>query len=146
MDLNNVIDRAVFHGELLRRFGTQITPGRRPRLDPHLAGACSLLDTAMRSYDPANADVLVRAAVDAHRRYTASGALRTSGFLSFLFREIAPERRWDSYESLPAHVEWAVRVVECVRAGLGDEDFSRLIEGLGETLTELADDEPVMVS
>lgn len=43
-------------------------------------------------------------------------------------------------------MEWAARVVECVRAGLGDKDFSRLIEGISDILTDLADQaEPVSV-
>lgn len=41
--------------------------------------------------------------------------------------------------SAPAHVKRAARVVEYVRAGLGDKDFSRLIEGLADILAELAD-------
>ncbi len=115
-------------------------------MDAHLAGAWALLDTAMKTYDPANAQGLVRAAAEAHRQYTAPGALMTAGFLHFIFQELAPNKELGVNLGLPSRVEWAARVVECVRAGLGDKDFSRLIEGISDILTGLADEaEPVSV-
>ena len=147
MDLYDVIDRAELHAEVARRFGTSSAPGRRPQVDPYLAGAWALLETAMKTYDPTNAHGLVRAAAEAHRRYTAPGALRTAGFLYFIFTELAPGGQLDVDLALPPRVAWAARVVECVRAGLGDEAFSQLIEGISEILTDLAADaEPVSVS
>ncbi|MEU6611587.1 hypothetical protein ABZ922_42375 [Streptomyces shenzhenensis] len=146
MDLNDVIDRAELHGEVARRFGNPPVPGRRPQMDAHLAGAWALLETAMKTYDPANAQGLVRATAEAHRQYTAPGALMTAGFLHFIFQELAPHKQLDVDLGLPPRVEWAARVVECVRAGLGDKDFSRLIEGIGDILTDLAAEaEPVSV-
>ncbi|MEV5440572.1 hypothetical protein AB0K80_31905 [Streptomyces sp. NPDC052682] len=67
MDLNDVIDRAELHGEVARRFGNPV-PGRRRQMDARLAGAWALLETAMKTYDPINAQGLVRAAAEAHRR------------------------------------------------------------------------------
>lgn len=146
MDLNDVIDRAELHGEVARRFGNPPVPGRRRQMDAHLAGAWALLETAMKTYDPANAQALVRAAAEAHRKYTAPGALMTAGFLHFIFQELDPHKRLDAALHLAPRVEWAGRVVECVRAGLGDKDFSRLIEGISDILTDLADEaEPVSV-
>ncbi|MEH0549161.1 hypothetical protein QA802_40765 [Streptomyces sp. B21-105] len=146
MDLNDVIDRAELHGKVARRFGNPPVPGRRRQMDAHLAGAWALLDTAMKTYDPANAQGLVRAAAEAHRQYTAPGALMTAGFLHFIFQELAPNKELGVNLDLPSRVEWAARVVECVRAGLGDKDFSRLIEGISDILTDLADEaEPVSV-
>ncbi|WP_332758303.1 hypothetical protein [Streptomyces sp. MT206] len=146
MDLNDVIDRAELHGEVARRFGNPSAPGRRPQVDAYLAGAWSLLETAMKTYDPANAQGLLRAAVEAHRQYTAPEALRTAGFLHFIFRELAPHQQMDIDLALSPRVEWAARVVECVRAGLGDKEFSRLIQGLNDILADLADEpEPVIV-
>ncbi|GGU40360.1 hypothetical protein [Streptomyces violascens] len=147
MDLNDAIDRAELHGEVARRFGNPLTPGRRPRVDAYLAGAWSLLETAMKTYDPANTQGLLQAAAEAHRRYTAPGALRTAGFLNFLFRELIPDKQFDIDLALPPKVEWAARVVECVRAGLGDKEFSRLIEGINNILVDLANEpEPESVS
>ncbi|GHA72187.1 hypothetical protein GCM10010372_83840 [Streptomyces tauricus] len=144
MDLNDVIDRAELKEEVARRFGNPPAPGRRPKMDPHLAGAWSLLCTAMKTYDPANALGLVRAAAAAHRKYTAPGALMTAGFLHFIFEQLAPHKQSDSDLSLDPRLEWAARVVECVRAGLGDKNFSRLIEGISDILVDLADEaEPV---
>ncbi len=115
-------------------------------MDARLAGAWALLETAMKTYDPANAQGLVRAAAEAHRRYTAPGALMTAGFLHFIFQELDPHKRLDAALHLAPRVEWAGRVVECVRAGLGDKDFSLLIEGISDILTDLADKaEPVSV-
>ncbi|MET7389847.1 hypothetical protein ACFYPT_35920 [Streptomyces sp. NPDC005529] len=43
-------------------------------------------------------------------------------------------------------MEWVARVVECVRARLGDTNFSRLTEGVSAILAELDDEaEPVRV-
>ncbi|QXE38061.1 hypothetical protein KQY30_31365 [Streptomyces sp. GMY02] len=140
MDLNDVLDRAELHGEVAHRFGNPPAPGRRPQVDAYLARAWSLLDTAMRTYDPANAEALVRAAAEAHRQYTAPGALKTAGFLHFIFRELAPNKQLDVDLCLPPQVEWAARVVECVRAGLGDKSFSQLIEGINDILVDLADE------
>ncbi|MFD8676972.1 hypothetical protein ACFV1A_28345 [Streptomyces seoulensis] len=146
MDLNDVIDRAELHQEVARRFGNQPAPSLRPQVDAYLAGAWSLFETAMKTYDPANAQGLVLAAAEAHRRYTAPGALRTAGFLAFTFRELATNKRWDADLDLTPQAAWAARVVECVRAGLGDERFSHLIEGIGDILAELATEaEPVSV-
>ncbi|MGW2952858.1 hypothetical protein [Streptomyces eurythermus] len=146
MDLNDVIDRAELHGEVARRFGNPPVPGRRPQMDAHLAGAWALLETAMKTYDPANAQGLIRAAAEAHRQYTAPGALMTTGFLHFIFQELDPHKRLDAALHLAPRVEWAGRVVECVRAGLGDKDFSRLIEGISDILADLADEaDPVSV-
>ncbi|WP_329170753.1 hypothetical protein OG939_35670 [Streptomyces sp. NBC_01685] len=144
MNLNDVIDRAELHSEVARRFGNPSAQGRRLQVDAHLAGAWTLLETAMKTYDPANAQNLVRAAAEAHRQYTAPGALMTAGFLHFLFQELDPHKRLDAALHLAPRVEWAARVVECVRAGLGDKDFSRLIEGISDILVDLADEaEPV---
>ncbi|MFE7497649.1 hypothetical protein ACFU6O_00960 [Streptomyces albidoflavus] len=146
MDLNDAIDRAELHGKVVRRFGNPPVPGRRREVDAHLAGAWALLETAMKTYDPANAHALVRAAAEAHRQYTAPGALMTAGFLHFIFQELDPHKRLDAALHLSPRVEWAGRVVECVRAGLGDRDFSRLIEGISGILNDLADEaEPVGV-
>lgn len=147
MDLNDVIDRAELNGEVARRFGNPPAPGRcRLKLDAEMAGAWSLLETAMRMFDPANAQGLVRAAAEAHRQYTAPGALRTAGFLHFIFRELAPNKQLDVDPGLTPQVEWAARVVECVRAGLGDKDFSQMIEGVSDILADLAAEaEPVSV-
>ncbi|MGW4490468.1 hypothetical protein [Streptomyces sp. NPDC004376] len=142
MDLNDVIDRAALHGEVAHRFGSSSAPGRRPHVDAYLAGAWSLLETAMRTYNPADAQGLIQAAAKAHRSYTAPGALRTAGFLHFIFRELAPDQQ--PHVGLPPRVDWAARIVECVRAGLGDKTFSRLIEGVSDILADLADEaEPV---
>ncbi|MFH8395750.1 hypothetical protein [Streptomyces sp. NPDC018036] len=146
MDLNHVIDRAELHAEVARRFGSPTATRRRTQLDAYLARAWALLDTAMRTYDAENPQDLVRAAVEAHRQYTAPDALRTAGFLHFIFSELDSNRQLDGAVELPAREEWAARVVECVRAGLGDKDFSRLIEGVNDILAELADEaEPVSV-
>ncbi|MGX1818010.1 hypothetical protein ACWIGD_29835 [Streptomyces albidoflavus] len=139
MDLNDAIDRAELHGKVARRFGNPPVPGRRREVDAHMAGAWALLETAMKTYDPANAQALVRAAAEAHRQYTA-GALMTAGFLHFIFQELDPHKRLDAALHLSPRVEWAGRVVECVRAGLGDKVFSRLIEGISDILNDLADE------
>lgn len=100
----------------------------------------------MKHFDPADPQGLVQPAAEAHRRYAASGTQRVNGFLAFLFRELATDKRWDSELDLTPQVEWAARVVECVRAGLGDKSFSRLIEGISDILAELTDDaEPASV-
>lgn len=135
MDLYDVIDCAELNSEVGLRFGAS-APGRRLRLDPYLAGAWALLETAMTTYDPTNAPRLVRAAAEAHRKYTAPGALRTAGFLHFIFRELADDRTAGVDLVLSPRVEWAARIVDCVRAGLGDTEFSRLIEGIDGILAE----------
>ncbi|GHE56161.1 hypothetical protein GCM10018785_26800 [Streptomyces longispororuber] len=54
--------------------------------------------------------------------------------------ELAPDKRLDVNFGLHPRAEWAARVVECVRAGLGDDGFSRLIEGISDILDDLADE------
>ncbi|THA36066.1 hypothetical protein E6R18_01530 [Streptomyces sp. A1277] len=140
MDLYDVIDRAELNSEVRLRFGTS-APGLRPRLDPYLASAWALLETAMTTYDPTNAPRLVRAAAEAHRKYTAPGVWRTAGFLPYIFQELADDGKAGGETAgvdLVQHprVEWAARVVDCVRAGLGNTEFSRLIEGIDGILAE----------
>lgn len=88
---------AELYGETARRFSKPLAPGRRPQLDACLGGAWSLIDTAMRRHNPAGAEVLILAAVETHRRYTAPGALRTAGFLHFIFRKLAPREAVGRY-------------------------------------------------
>lgn len=73
-----------------------------------------------------------------------SVSTRHCGFLSHLCRELSPEKEWHTVP--PPHVEWAARILECVRAGLGDTEFSRLLNGVNEIMADLTDEpQPVQV-
>ncbi|MFJ5734046.1 hypothetical protein [Streptomyces microflavus] len=140
MDLYNVIDRAELNAEVGRRFAEAGDGARRPKLEPRLAGAWSLMETAMRTYSPTGSEVLIRSAVKAYQHYSESVSSKLCGYLFYLFREIAPGKKWDDTAPPPSHVEWSARMLECVRAGLGDVEFCRLLEGVSDIMAELGDE------
>ncbi|MFF4858354.1 hypothetical protein ACFY2N_25995 [Streptomyces rubiginosohelvolus] len=101
----------------------------------------------MRTYSTRQPELLVRAAVNAYRHYSASVSSRLTGFLFHIFRELSPREQWNDVITLPSQTEWAARMLECVRAGLGDEEFGRLMEGVSEVLAEIAEEaQPAGVS
>ncbi|MFI7087681.1 hypothetical protein ACIBUR_29305 [Streptomyces anulatus] len=147
MDLYDVIQRAELHAEVARRFAVPGDGSGRPKLEARLAGAWSLTETAMKTYSASQPDLLIRAAVNAYQRYSASVSSRLTGFLFYLFRELSPREQWNDVVTLPSQTEWAARMLECVRAGLGDKEFGRLMEGVSGILGELAEEaQPVGVS
>ncbi|MEU5136978.1 hypothetical protein [Streptomyces californicus] len=147
MDLCDVVQRAELHAEFARRFAEPGNGAGRPKLEARLAGAWSLTEMAMRTYSTSQPDVLIRAAVNGYRSYSSSVSSKLTGFLFYLFRELSPREQWNDVITLPSQTEWAARLLECVRAGLGDEEFGRLVVGVSEILAELAEDaQPAGVS
>ncbi|GAA0533892.1 hypothetical protein GCM10010390_39560 [Streptomyces mordarskii] len=139
MNLNDILDRAELQDEFVQRLGSVPVGGRRPRLDEQWKSVWRLFETACQFYGPSQPESLAKAVKLAHEQYMAPGSLRTAGFLRFLYCTLCPQVSND--QPIPSRMEWAARVMETIRAGIGDREFTRFAEALDDALATFANPE-----
>lgn len=136
MDLNEVVDRCLFHTEMTNRLGGVAEGSRRARPDDNMRNALRVFESACQIYDFAHPEILVTAARSAHARSRSGGiGGRLTGFAHHLCRELRPDPAVE--EPLATNLGGAARLVVAVHDSLGDAEFARFVEAVDATIVSV---------